>query len=71
MDGYQICKILKAYPATKDVPVVMLSGRDHLFDKNPRQSGGCSRVSYQTSLAARIVESGEELLQSAATKITG
>lgn len=33
MDGYQICKILKAYPATKDVPVVMLSGKDGFFDK--------------------------------------
>ena len=33
MDGYQICKILKAYPATKDIPVVMLSGRGDLFDK--------------------------------------
>ncbi len=33
MDGYQICKILKAYPTTKDVPVVMLSGRGDLFDK--------------------------------------
>jgi twitching motility two-component system response regulator PilG len=33
MDGYQICKIIKAYPATKDVPVVMLSGKDGFFDK--------------------------------------
>lgn len=33
MDGYQICKIIKAYPATKDVPVVMLTGRDGFFDK--------------------------------------
>ena len=33
MDGYQICKIIKAYPTTKDVPVVMLSGKDGFFDK--------------------------------------
>jgi twitching motility two-component system response regulator PilG len=33
MDGYQICKIIKAYPSTKDVPVVMLSGKDGFFDK--------------------------------------
>lgn len=33
MDGYQICKIIKAYPSTKDVPIVMLSGKDGFFDK--------------------------------------
>jgi twitching motility two-component system response regulator PilG len=33
MDGYQVCKVIKANPATADIPVVMLSGRDGLVDK--------------------------------------
>ncbi len=33
MDGYQVCKIIKANDLTKDVPVVMLSGKDGFFDK--------------------------------------
>ena len=28
MDGYQLCKLIKGYPATKKIPVVMLSGKD-------------------------------------------
>jgi twitching motility two-component system response regulator PilG len=33
MDGYQVCKVIKANPATADIPVVMLTGRDGLIDK--------------------------------------
>ncbi len=33
MDGYQICQVIKQRPATKHIPVVMLSGRDGFFDK--------------------------------------
>ncbi|MGI8424471.1 MAG: response regulator [Chloroflexota bacterium] len=33
MDGYQICQVLKQRPASKHIPVVMLSGRDGFFDK--------------------------------------
>jgi CheY-like chemotaxis protein len=33
MDGYQVCKIIKANDLTKDIPVVMLSGKDGFFDK--------------------------------------
>lgn len=33
LDGYQICKILKENEATKNIPVVMLSGQDGFFDK--------------------------------------
>ncbi len=33
MDGYQVCKALMQNPATKRIPVVMLSGKDGFFDK--------------------------------------
>jgi twitching motility two-component system response regulator PilG len=33
MDGYHICQVLKQRPASKHIPVVMLSGRDGFFDK--------------------------------------
>lgn len=33
MDGYQVCGALKKNPVTKDIPVVMLSGKDGIFDK--------------------------------------
>lgn len=33
MDGYQLCKLIRANPATSRLPVVMLSGKDGFFDK--------------------------------------
>jgi CheY-like chemotaxis protein len=33
MDGYQVCKLIRNNETTKDVPVVMISGKDGFFDK--------------------------------------
>lgn len=33
MDGYQLCKLIRANPGTGGIPVVMLSGKDGFFDK--------------------------------------
>ncbi len=33
MDGYQVCKLIRSNESMKDVPVVMISGKDGFFDK--------------------------------------
>jgi twitching motility two-component system response regulator PilG len=33
MDGYQVCKLIRSNTGTKNVPVVMISGKDGFFDK--------------------------------------
>ncbi len=33
MDGYEVCKQIRANPATANIPVVMISGKDGFFDK--------------------------------------
>ncbi|MBK7707992.1 MAG: response regulator [Acidobacteria bacterium] len=33
MDGYQVCKLIRNNAEMKDVPVVMISGKDGFFDK--------------------------------------
>ncbi|RMG32241.1 MAG: response regulator [Planctomycetota bacterium] len=33
LDGYQLCKLVKKHPATSHIPVLMLSGKDGMFDK--------------------------------------
>ena len=33
MDGYQVCKLIRSNEQTKDVPVIMISGKDGFFDK--------------------------------------
>ncbi len=33
LDGYQVCKLIRTNELTKDVPIVMISGKDGFFDK--------------------------------------
>lgn len=33
MDGYHICQIIRKNPDFRDTPIIMLSGRDGIFDK--------------------------------------
>mgnify|MGYP000938065127 CR=1 FL=1 len=33
MDGYQLCKMIRGNAVTKGVPIIMLSGKDGIFDK--------------------------------------
>jgi twitching motility two-component system response regulator PilG len=42
MDGYQLCKLIKGYPQTKTIPVIMLSGKDGFFDRVRGKLVGCS-----------------------------
>ena len=42
MDGYQVCKLIRSNNNTKDVPVVMISGKDGFFDKVRGRMAGTS-----------------------------
>lgn len=42
MDGYQVCKLIRDNPVTKDVPVVMISGKDGFFDKARGRMAGAT-----------------------------
>ncbi len=33
LDGYQVCKMIRNNEVTKDIPIVMISGKDGFFDK--------------------------------------
>ena len=45
MDGYQVCKLIRSNDATKDIPVVMISGKDGFFDKvRGRMSGSTGYI---------------------------
>jgi len=41
MDGYRVCKTIKGNKATRQVPVVMLTSRDSVFDKVRGAMAGC------------------------------
>jgi twitching motility two-component system response regulator PilG len=42
MDGYEVCKQIRSNPAGKDLPVVMISGKDGFFDKVRGRMAGTS-----------------------------
>jgi twitching motility two-component system response regulator PilG len=43
MDGYQLCKLIKANHDTAHIPVVMLSGKDGFFDKIRGRMAGSTK----------------------------
>lgn len=43
LDGYQTCSIIKKNPKLKEVPVVMLSSRDGMFDMAKGRHAGADR----------------------------
>lgn len=42
LDGYQVCKLIRNNEITKDIPVVMISGKDGFFDKVRGRMAGSS-----------------------------
>src|SRR3712207_8764186 len=47
--GYQVCKLIRSNEPTKDVPVVMISGKDGFFDKVRGRMAGTTRSEEHTS----------------------
>ena len=41
LDGYKLCKFVKKHKNTKHIPVLMLSGKDGVFDKMRGKMSGC------------------------------
>jgi twitching motility two-component system response regulator PilG len=42
MDGYDMCKKIRSNPQAKELPVVMISGKDGFFDKARGRMAGCT-----------------------------
>lgn len=42
MNGYDVCKVIKKNPFTRDIPVLMLSGNDGFFDKVKGRMAGAT-----------------------------
>ena len=41
LDGYKLCKFVKKHAKTRHIPVIMLSGKDGVFDKLRGKMSGC------------------------------
>ncbi|QGJ71227.1 Hypothetical protein PBC10988_29310 [Planctomycetales bacterium 10988] len=62
MDGYKVCKVIRTHEATKDIPVVMLSGKDGLFDKVRGRLAGCTDYITKPFHAETVIEVVQQYL---------
>tara|TARA_R110002072_G_scaffold303123_1_gene494735 strand:+ start:175743 stop:177596 length:1854 start_codon:yes stop_codon:yes gene_type:complete len=42
LDGYQLCKLVKKHETTREIPVLMLTGKDGMFDRLRGRLVGCA-----------------------------
>ncbi len=64
MDGYKLCKLIKRHDRTKFIPVVMLSGKDGLFDKLRGTLVGCDDYISKPFRSADLLSHVEKYLLS-------
>ena len=50
VNGYQLCQVIKRNPRYQHIPVIMLSGKDGIFDKMRGRLAGASIAWYISSL---------------------
>ena len=65
LDGYQLCKLVKKHETTRNIPVVMLSGKDGMFDRLRGRLVGCSGYITKPFVPDVLVEAVEEYLAQA------
>ncbi len=56
LDGYQLCKLIKAHEKTKTIPVIMLSGKDGMFDKIKGKFVGCDDYITKPFQSSELLE---------------
>lgn len=68
LDGYQLCKLVKKHESTRHIPVLMLSGKDGMFDRLRGRLVGCSGYITKPFVPEELVEVVEHHL-TAATEV--
>ena len=61
MDGYNICQVIRKNLAYRDLPIIMLSGKDGIFDKMRGRLAGSSELHYQALRFRRSRADGQAL----------
>ncbi len=65
MDGYNICQAVRRNLAYRDVPIIMLSGKDGLFDKMRGKLAGSTEYITKPFDSAELVQTVKRHLDSA------
>lgn len=64
LDGFEVCRAIKAKQETKDIPVILLSAKDSEKDKRKGKEAGCDRYMTKPFSPLRLIETVQELLGS-------
>ena len=62
LDGYQLCRILKDDPSTRQIPVILLTGQAGGLSRFRAQTCGADRFLLKGRDAARVVDTALELM---------
>lgn len=62
MDGYNICQVIRRNMAYRDLPIIMLSGKDGLFDKMRGKLAGSTEYITKPFDSAELVQTVKRYL---------
>ncbi|HEV2460969.1 MAG TPA: response regulator [Ktedonobacterales bacterium] len=68
MDGYNICQVVRKNMAYRDMPIIMLSGKDGLFDKMRGKFAGSTEYITKPFDSAELVQTVKRHLDSAVVR---
>src|SRR5204863_9943115 len=63
MDGYEVCREIRSRENTKDLPVVMISGKDGFFDKVRGRMAGATGYVTKPFVPETLMKALEEYLE--------
>ncbi len=68
MDGYNICHLVRNNPEYRDLPIIMLSGKDGIFDKMRGRLAGSTEYITKPFDSSELVQSVRRYLDTPAAR---
>jgi twitching motility two-component system response regulator PilG len=68
MDGYNICQVVRKNMAYRDMPIIMLSGKDGIFDKMRGKLAGSTEYMTKPFDSAELVQTVKRHLDTSAVR---
>lgn len=62
LDGYQLCSLIRKHERTRHIPVVMLSGKDGVFDRIRGKMVGCTSYIVKPFVPEGLIEEVEKYM---------
>ena len=60
LDGYQLCSLIRKHERTRHIPVVLLSGKDGVFNRIRGKMAGCTSYIVKPFVTEELIEEVEK-----------